>query len=53
MNAIIKALVIFWLVLAPLVFVALMFGPAYAPKAEPYEEPKKCDAACMDELLAP
>lgn len=52
MNAIIKALVVFWLCIVPLGFVVLMFGPMFAP-AKPYEMPSKCDAACMDELLAP
>jgi hypothetical protein len=53
MRTLIKALILFWFGLVPLAFVVLLLGPMFAPKAAPYEEPSKCDAACMDKLLAP
>lgn len=53
MRALLKVIAVFWLGVVPLAILVLMFGPMFAPKGAPYEEPSRCDAACMDKLLAP
>lgn len=52
MRALLKVIAVFWLGVVPLAILALMFGPMFAPPGKPYEE-SRCDAACMDKLLAP
>jgi len=49
---IIKAILAFWLAIAPILFLVAVFGPAYAPPAKPYVEPPHCDVACMEKLLS-
>lgn len=52
MRALLKAMIIFWLGLVPLAFLILVLGPMFAKPAAPYVE-GRCDAACMDRMLAP
>ena len=49
---IIKALAIFWLAIVPVLFLALVFGPAFTNTPIEHQESHHCDAACMDELLS-